>query len=334
MTFHALAFSIVTRFGSIVGKNNVTLVSPAHIRLDPGPGKIGYEDLLPLALEILSKAPAARNYFRDRWRLLIVDEFQDCTDLQQRLLDELSAGNRLMLLGDPNQCIFTFLVADGVKLERINEARVKAGAEATVTLPDVSYRDPSGVIPSVARAVQERNFASPAIQHALKAGRMDVLTGINAGEVISKITELTVEARNVGDEVAIFAHHNDSLAALSDRLEEAGVEHEITGLSDALATALDAQVTMLKYANDQASWDEVLTAIAIFVTSSQRGNRTPPLALDIRSGSGARSLHERLSLWLISFRRRRSRIRSSSPQPHIMRSVCQRKPLPGQMQAR
>ncbi len=54
--------------------------------------------------------------------LVIVDEFQDTGDAQQDLLQLIARDSRLILLGDPNQCIYTFLAEDGVRVERIHEA--------------------------------------------------------------------------------------------------------------------------------------------------------------------------------------------------------------------
>lgn len=77
-----------------------------------------------------------------------------------------------MLLGDPNQCIYTFLAEDGVRVERIDEACLAAGAENTIVLPETSFRDPSGIIPAVANAIRGRMFDSEAITTAIQDERL------------------------------------------------------------------------------------------------------------------------------------------------------------------
>lgn len=95
--------------------------------------------------------------------------------------------------------------------------------------------------------------------------------------------------------VAVFTHHNDMLAALSDALEADGIEHEVAGLSDALAAALDAQTAMAQFYTSDVSWMSVLEAIAVFLTSAQRGKKAPPIAYQVINGSGPKTLQARLS---------------------------------------
>jgi DNA helicase-2/ATP-dependent DNA helicase PcrA len=294
-TFHAFAYSVVRRFGSLVGRPNVTLVSPPRECLDSNAEAIGYRHLIPLALNIIQSSPAVAHHLRSRWRLIIVDEFQDTGDLQQVLLNEIAQDSRVILLGDPNQCIYTFLAADGVRLERIVEACDTAGPENTISLPEVSHRDPTGVIPSVARAVLQRNFTSPSLATAIQEGRLQVRSEIALKNEVAAVADNVRQLQDEGLGVAVFTHHNDMLAALSDGLEADGIDHEIAGLSDALACALDAQVAMLSFAADEITWEDVLLAIAVFATSAQRGSQVPPLARKIIDATGSSALQARLT---------------------------------------
>lgn len=295
MTFHSLAFSIVRRFGGLVGHGDPVLVSPAREKLGLAQNEIGYSRLIPLALEIAQAAPAVEAHLRGRWGLVIVDEFQDTGDAQQKLLETIAQDSRLILLGDPNQCIYTFLAADGVRVERIHEACAAAGEENTIILPDTSFRDPSGVIPSVANAIRARQFGAEAIAAAIAGGRLVVRNGISLADETATVSQLVNELAGEGLGVAVFTHHNDMLAALSDALEAQGIEHEIAGLSDALATALDAQTAMLQFAFGEASWEDVTEALAVFITSAQRGARVPILAQQILNGNVPQTLQERLT---------------------------------------
>lgn len=294
MTFHSLAFSIIRRFGSVIGRGDVVLVSPAREKLGLAPNEIGYGSLLPLALEIARAAPAVADHLRSRWGLVIVDEFQDTGDAQQELLEFITPRSRVILLGDPNQCIYTFLVADGVRVGRIHDACSAAGQEHTIVLPETSFRDPSGVIPAVANAIRTRQFNAPALASAIESGRLVVRNGIDLSDEASSVAQLVTELSAEGLGVAVFTHHNDMLASLSDALEAEGIEHEIAGLSDALASALDAQATMMRFRFGDASWNDVLESLAVFLTSAQRGAQVPVLATQVLNGTGPQSLLERL----------------------------------------
>lgn len=305
-TFHALAWSIVSRFGSIVGHRNPTLASPAYHRLNPSSGALEYDDLIPDALRIIRASPAVNGHLQSRWGLVIADEFQDTDDLQAELLDEISAQSRVMLLGDVNQCIYTFRSNDGVRPGRLSEACATAGPRNTITLPDLSHRDPSGLIPAVATAIMRRQFASPAVAQALNEDRLQINTNVSVSAEVSTVAGIVNDLQAEGLGVAVFSHHNDMLAALSDGLQGHGVNHEVAGLDDAASAALGAQVEMLRFAAGDGVWTDVLTALAVFAASAVRGRSIPALALNLRTGGGPESLQRRLG-------RLRSRLEGHSP---------------------
>ena len=294
MTFHSLAFSVARRFGNLVGHGDAVLVSPAREKLGLAQHEIGYSSLIPLALEIAQAAPAVASHLRTRWGLVIVDEFQDTGDAQQDLLQLVARDSRMILLGDPNQCIYTFLAEDGVRVERIDDACAAAGADNTIVLPETSFRDPTGIIPAVANAIRGRLFDSEAISTAIQDKRLVIRKGIPLSDETKHVTRIIGELTSEEMGVAVFTHHNDMLAALSDALEADGIEHEVAGLSDALTAALDAQTAIAQFYIGDIGWDRVLEALAVFLTSAQRGRQVPPIALQVINGSGPKTLQDRL----------------------------------------
>jgi ATP-dependent DNA helicase UvrD/PcrA len=83
---------------------------------------------------------------------------------------------------------------------------------------------------------------------------------------------------NEGHTTGVFSHHIDATTALSDELTERGIDHEIIGLPECLSAALDAQNAMVQFAGGTTSWKHVQQRLAVFVTSSVRGNKVPDLA--------------------------------------------------------
>lgn len=293
-TFHALAWSIVNRFGSIIGLPTPTLASPAYHRLNPSADALEYDDLIPSSLRILQASPLVKAHLQSRWGLVIADEYQDTDDAQNELLMEVSAHARTILLGDANQCIYTFRRSDGVRTERLNEACAEAGTDNTIMLPDVSHRDPSGLIPAIATAIMRRTFDSPVLAQAIDDGRLMVRANVAARDETSTVADVVrnLQDQNLG--VAVFSHHNDMLAALSDGLRNHGIDHEVAGLDDAAAAALRAQVEMLRYAAGDVDWTNVTAALAVFAASAVRGRSIPTLAGDLQNGGDATTLQESL----------------------------------------
>jgi DNA helicase II / ATP-dependent DNA helicase PcrA len=146
-TYHAFAWSLIERFGSAVGLPEPAMATEAELKLFQPSGAIRYKDMIPLARR-LCRVPAIASHVRARWSLIVCDEFQDTDAGQFQLLTEIRGSARLLLLGDPNQCIYSSLPdAVGVGPERLTAALALPGARQ-VTLPEASHRDPTGVLPA------------------------------------------------------------------------------------------------------------------------------------------------------------------------------------------
>ncbi len=90
---------------------------------------IDFEDVLLLMVAVLEDHPRVAEEVRRQYRHFVVDEYQDVSALQQRLLD-LWLGDRedLCVVGDPHQTIYSFTGASPAHLlgfpERFPHARV------------------------------------------------------------------------------------------------------------------------------------------------------------------------------------------------------------------
>jgi DNA helicase-2/ATP-dependent DNA helicase PcrA len=74
---------------------------------------LDFDDLLLHMTAALEQHPAVAQQFRDRYRCFVVDEYQDITPLQQRMLDAWLGGrDDLTVVGDANQTIYSFAGAD------------------------------------------------------------------------------------------------------------------------------------------------------------------------------------------------------------------------------
>ncbi|MGU3431486.1 ATP-dependent DNA helicase UvrD2 [Actinomycetes bacterium M1A6_2h] len=70
---------------------------------------LDFDDLLLHTAAALENSSAVAEEFRDRYRCFVVDEYQDVTPLQQRVLDAwLGERDDLTVVGDANQTIYSF----------------------------------------------------------------------------------------------------------------------------------------------------------------------------------------------------------------------------------
>src|SRR5918998_2293268 len=74
-----------------------------------GMALLDFDDLLLHTAAAIENDDAVAQEFRDRYRCFVVDEYQDVTPLQQRVLDAwLGARDDLTVVGDANQTIYSF----------------------------------------------------------------------------------------------------------------------------------------------------------------------------------------------------------------------------------
>ena len=76
-------------------------------------GNVDFGDLIKKPVEILRDAPEVARRFRERFRVIMVDEYQDANIAQSRLLKELySQETYLCVVGDDDQSIYSFRGAE------------------------------------------------------------------------------------------------------------------------------------------------------------------------------------------------------------------------------
>ncbi len=67
-----------------------------------------YDDLLEHWLSLLRQAPDVAAYFTERFRHVLVDEYQDTNTLQAQIVDTIGSHHRVMAVGDDAQCIYSW----------------------------------------------------------------------------------------------------------------------------------------------------------------------------------------------------------------------------------
>jgi superfamily I DNA/RNA helicase len=106
-TFHAFAKHIIDRFRPVLtgqdALNPDYTLGSVRVQLR----QITFDDLVPLALQILTDSEVARNAVRQTYSHVFLDEFQDCTDVQYQLVRTIFRGTDVQLtaVGDTKQRI-------------------------------------------------------------------------------------------------------------------------------------------------------------------------------------------------------------------------------------
>jgi DNA helicase II / ATP-dependent DNA helicase PcrA len=85
-------------------------------------GALDFADQVRLALQIVAEFPDVREQLRATHRVVLLDEYQDTSIAQRKLLQKVFAdGHPVMAVGDPCQAIYEWRGASVVNIERFRE---------------------------------------------------------------------------------------------------------------------------------------------------------------------------------------------------------------------
>lgn len=115
-------------------------------------GAVDFDGMQILALRLLRKGGGARDFVDRRAQRLLVDEYQDTSPLQQRLLLELAPHRDVFAVGDDDQSIYSFRGADHRNILRFE----KDFPGARVFRLEQNYRSTAAIL-DAANAVIRRN---------------------------------------------------------------------------------------------------------------------------------------------------------------------------------
>ena len=106
-------------------------------------GVVVFEDLIYQAIRLLETCDEARDYFREMWSEILVDEYQDINPSQYRLVRALLGDRKeLFVVGDDDQAIYGFRGADIGNIDRF----CKDFKESTLIRLEWNYRSTSNIL--------------------------------------------------------------------------------------------------------------------------------------------------------------------------------------------
>ncbi|MCZ2859626.1 ATP-dependent helicase [Blastococcus sp. VKM Ac-2987] len=218
-------------------------------------GSIDYADQVSYAARIAVASPEVGRRERARWQVVLLDEYQDTSVGQLRMLEALfggDTGHPVLAVGDPRQSIYGWRGASAGTIERFARTfpgRPGRGAER-LTLA-TSWRNDEAVL-AVANAVSgmlpEPSQPLPDLAPAPTAGRGAVTVGLY--ETVADETaaladrfaacwegrDLALSPRSDGQHpsMAVLVRTRKQLPGIAAALRERGLPVEVVGLGGLL----------------------------------------------------------------------------------------------------
>ncbi|GAA1502676.1 ATP-dependent DNA helicase [Agromyces terreus] len=122
-------------------------------------GYVEFSDQVALALQICTEHPEVVAEHRERSRTVLLDEYQDTSVVQTRLLATLFDGHPVMAVGDPDQSIYGWRGASAANLARFD--RDFGQGRAAVYHLSTSWRNPRIVLDAANTLIAQLDAGIP-----------------------------------------------------------------------------------------------------------------------------------------------------------------------------
>jgi DNA helicase-2/ATP-dependent DNA helicase PcrA len=211
------------------GAADVAAAYAAYRDLKSDQGLADFDDLLLYTAGILEEHRDVAEEFRARYRAFVVDEYQDVTPLQQRLLDAwLGDSSELCVVGDAQQTIYSFTGASPSYLQGFR-ARFPDATEVRLVR---DYR-------STPQVVQLANKVLAHVSHRLElhgqreAGPEPVFVEhpdeVEEANAVARRCKELVAAGTPVSEIAVLYRVNAQSAAYEAAFTDRGVPYVVRG---------------------------------------------------------------------------------------------------------
>jgi len=234
--------------------------------------QVDYGMLLAEAVALL-ELEEVRQLTNAQYRYALVDEFQDTTSAQSRMLDVLVGDHRnITAAADPYQSIYSFRGADVANVYRFPETfRDAAGDPARRIVLTTSHRVPATILDAAVRVTQhDLPGAAGPVTPAAPGGSVEVYRFDQQTEeaewIASEITRLHIEQRIPFGRMGVFVRSKRRLTGdLSRALERRAVPHDRpdSRLVDQPAVRFVHDVVVAATGADRADTDRAVRRILL-----------------------------------------------------------------------
>ncbi len=202
---------------------------------------LDFDDLIGETVAVLQNYPQIAQYYRRRFRHILVDEYQDTNHAQYVLVRELVGvaapdtdevpPAELCVVGDADQSIYAFR---GATIRNIEDFE-RDFPSATTILLEQNYRSTQNIL-SAANAVIARNTGRREKRLWTDAGAGEPIIGYVADNehdearfVAGEIEALADGGDYTYNDVAVFYRTNNSSRALEEVFIRAGISYKVVG---------------------------------------------------------------------------------------------------------
>ena len=191
---------------------------------------VDFDDIIMLTVRLLRENPDVLDYYRRKFRYVLVDEFQDTNPAQFELTRLIGGGyNNIMAVGDDDQSIYKFR---GATIDNILHFDDKIPGTKIIKL-EQNYRSTENIL-NAANSVIRNNFGRRGKELWCDAGEgekvyiKEVQTQNDEGKfIVNKIMELFVREKRVYGDFAVLYRTNAQSNNIENILMRSGIPYRV-----------------------------------------------------------------------------------------------------------
>ncbi|GLI28438.1 ATP-dependent DNA helicase [Agromyces rhizosphaerae] len=229
-------------------------------------GLLEFSDQVAFALEICASEPGVVEAYRSRYGAVLLDEYQDTSVVQTRLLSTLFGGQSVMAVGDPDQSIYGWRGASATNLARFGGDF--GDADAPVYDLSTSWRNPRRVLDAANTLLRPFLDAPVVPKRALEAapgagdGAVDLRWGETIEDEAAAVADWFAGRLRTGGRppsAAMLCRTLKQVDVFAEAFEARGVPFHVLGLAGLLDQPVIADlVSALRVLHDPSAGAELL----------------------------------------------------------------------------
>lgn len=210
-----IAYQIYIEYNTKLRKNN----------------SVDFDDLLKLPVELFRNNPSILEHYQDKFKYILIDEYQDTNEVQYQLVKLLAAKyQNLFVVGDPDQSIYQFR---GANYQNILNFEHDYKNTEVIALED-NYRSTKMILDAANSVIKnnserkEKNLRS----HHGDGVKIKYMRGYNEkDEIVKVITEIKKLLENgySKKDIAIFYRTNAQSRVVEEQFLKENIPYKVVG---------------------------------------------------------------------------------------------------------
>ena len=185
-------------------------------------GYISYDEQISLAVDLLKTNASVIKRYAERYKYIMVDEFQDSSDMNIQLVYQIAraGSSNIVVVGDVDQSIYGWRNGSSKYLMEFDE---EFPGCKTVIMSD-NFRSLSPILEASNMLIKnnEDRICSELIPHKMGTYKPQYIHNFTIEQLPALINKLTQKHYNPGD-IAILSRFNKNLLSAAEILDRAGI---------------------------------------------------------------------------------------------------------------